>query len=285
MDNYNEVLKYIISNLNDMREEIDSTLSYMYKYRIPFQQADRGNSLESAILSAINDYEIDNDYEEDEILDEILSEKDLEDIFFDVVDNLDKQPILRKDKELLESLTRKYGKRYILRTLNESGDTERGQYMIGRLHRRSAQRSAEDDYYRRRNISKEYDNLFKHNKGNWEAYNKGYDDEGIDLPRLKRNAIRANYGTYKMKDMDKLGKQFISFIEKNDAILQLIVDYMSGNQNGKKYSSPLNEVIPEFEDAVLKYETTPDEKKAIERAFNEWWHYAEAELMPDYDEE
>ena len=85
--------------------------------------------------------------------------------------------MLRKDKALLESLTRKYGQKNILRILNESGDTERGQYMIGRLHRRSAQRSAEDDYYRRRNISKEYDNLFKHNKGNWEAYNKGYDSD------------------------------------------------------------------------------------------------------------
>lgn len=193
--------------------------------------------------------------------------------------------MLRKDKVLLESLAKKYGKRNILRTLNESGDTERGQYMIGRLHRRSAQRSAQDDYYRRRNISKEFDNLYKHNKGDWEAYDKGYDDEGIDTPTLKNRTIRNNHSIYKMKDMDKIGKKFISFIEKNDAILQLIVDYMSGNQNGKKYSSPLNEVIPEFEDAVLKYETTPDEKKAIERAFNEWWYYAEAELMPDYDEE
>lgn len=165
--------------------------------------------------------------------------------------------------------------------INESGDTERGQYMIGRLHRRSAQRSTTDDYYRRRNISKEFDNLFKHNKGNWEAYDKGYDDEGIDLPRLKRGAISANYGTYKMKDMDKIGKKFISFIEKNDAILQLIVDYMSGNQNGEKYSSPLPEVIPMFEDDVLGYECTTDEKKAIERAFNEWWNYAEAVLMPE----
>ena len=169
----------------------------------------------------------------------------------------------------------------VKRVINESGDTERGQYMIGRLHRRNAQRSTTDDYYRRRNISKEYDNLFKHNKGNWEAYDKGYDDEGIDLPTLKRGALRANYGTYKMKDMDKIGKKFISYIEKSDAILQLIVDYMSGNQNGEKYSSPLVEVIPMFEDDVLGYECTRDMKKAIERAFNEWWHYAEAELMPE----
>lgn len=121
MDNYNDVLKYIISNLNDMREEMDSTLSYMYKYRMPFQQADRGNKLESAILSAISDYEVDNDYEEDEILDRILSERDLEDIFFDVVDNLDKQPInenLDEEKvesiepELLSAILRRHGWSY-----------------------------------------------------------------------------------------------------------------------------------------------------------------------------
>ena len=85
--------------------------------------------------------------------------------------------------------------------------------------------------------------------------------------------------------MDKLGKQFINFIESDDAILSLIVDYMSGNQNGEKYSSPLPEVIPMFEEDVLGYECTPEMRKAIERSFNEWWNYAEAELMPDYDEE
>lgn len=165
--------------------------------------------------------------------------------------------------------------------INESGDTERGQYMIGRLHRRSAQRSTQDDYYRRRDISKEYDNLFKHNKGDWEAYDKGYDDEGIDLPTLKRGAIRANYGTYKMKDMDKIGKMFINFIEKSDAILQYIVECMGYNQKGEENCSPLPEVIPMFEEDVLGYECTPEEKKAIERAFNEWWNYAEAELIPE----
>lgn len=183
--------------------------------------------------------------------------------------------INNKKNKTMKEVSRKNKK------INESGDTERGQYMIGRLHRRSAQRSTQDEYYRRRHISDEFDNLYKHNKGNWEAYDKGYDDEGIDLPTLKRGAIRANYGTYKMKDMDKIGKMFINFIENNNAILQLIVDYMSGNQNGEKYSSPLGEIIPDFEDGVLGYECTPDEKKAIERAFNEWWHYAEAELMPE----
>ena len=88
--NYNAVLKYIIENLSDYREEIESTLSYIYKYHMSFQQADRGGKLEDTIMSAISDYEVDNDYEQDEILDQLLSEYDLEDIFFDAIDKMDK---------------------------------------------------------------------------------------------------------------------------------------------------------------------------------------------------
>ena len=88
--NYNDVLKYIIDNLSDYREEIESTLNYIYKYRLPFSQADRGGKLEDTIMSAISDYEVDNDYEHDEILDQLLDEYDLEDIFFDAIDKMDK---------------------------------------------------------------------------------------------------------------------------------------------------------------------------------------------------
>jgi hypothetical protein len=185
--------------------------------------------------------------------------------------------MLRKDKALLESLTKKYGKRNVLNTLNEYGNTERGQYMLGRLHRRNVEK---EDMFRGAD-----DAAFRHNKGNWEIFNKGYEDEGIDIPTLRNRTIRFNHDVYKMNDMDKLGKKFISFIESDESILQLIVDYKSGNQNGKKNSSPLPEIIPYFEDEVLGYECTPDMKKAIEIAFNEWWYYAEAQLMPDYDEE
>ena len=88
--NYNTVLKYIIENLSDYREEIESTLSYIYKYRMSFQQADRGGKLEDTIMAAISDYEVDNDYERDEILDQLLSEYDLEDLFFDAIDKMDR---------------------------------------------------------------------------------------------------------------------------------------------------------------------------------------------------
>lgn len=87
--NYDDVLKYIIESLSDYREEIESTLNYIYKYRISFNQADRNGKLEDVIVTAINDYEFDNDYEKDEILDQLLSEYDLEDIFFNAIDKMD----------------------------------------------------------------------------------------------------------------------------------------------------------------------------------------------------
>ena len=91
------MLKYIVENLQDLREDIDATLSYMYKYRMPFSQADRGDRISEAIYSAISDYEVDNDYETDEILDQLLADKDLDDIFWDATAKLD------------ESLVTKYG--------------------------------------------------------------------------------------------------------------------------------------------------------------------------------
>lgn len=87
--NYNDVLKYIIENLSNYREEIESALNYIYRYRLSFSQADRGGKLEDTIMAAISDYEIDNDYEKDEILDQLLEEYDLEDIFFDAIDKMD----------------------------------------------------------------------------------------------------------------------------------------------------------------------------------------------------
>lgn len=190
--------------------------------------------------------------------------------------------MLKKDKAILESLTRKYGKRNVVKNLNEAGDSLRGQYMLGRLERNRHDKDPHTSISAYRTARKYNDADEKM----WKAYVQGWDDEGIDLPTLKRRNTKYNYEFHKNEDMNKICKQFINYIEKNDEVLQLIVDYMSGNQNGEKYSSPLPEVIPMFEDDVLGYECTPDMRKAIERAFNEWWHYAEAELMPEeyYDD-
>ena len=82
--------------------------------------------------------------------------------------------------------------------------------------------------------------------------------------------------------MDDLGREFIDFIENHDGgvLLQTIVDYESGNQTGEP-QSPLDELIPYFEDEVLGYECTPKMKKAIKSAYNQWWCYAQDQLMSD----
>lgn len=179
----------------------------------------------------------------------------------------------KKIIRLTESQLKRVISESIKKMLNEIGDTNRGQYMLGRLHRRH---NTDADY-----LSGVDSQARKFNKGNWEVFDQGYNDEGISNALDKSNTIRRNYGVYKMNDMDKVGRKFIEFIEKNDLALQLIVDYMSGNQNGTKYSSPLPELIPQFEDEALGYECSNEMKKAIEKAFNEWWYYAESQLMPE----
>lgn len=99
----------------------------------------------------------------------------------------------------------------------------------------------------------------------------------------KGNAYRQtqfHYDAYKMNDMDNLCSKFIKFIEKYDGgvLLQTVVDYESGNQTGE-LSSPLDELIAEFEDNVLGYECTPEMREAIKNAYNRWWYYASDLLM------
>lgn len=187
----------------------------------------------------------------------------------EILKNMTEKNIIR----LTESQLKRVISESIKKMLNEIGDTNRGQYMLGRLHRRH---NTDADL-----LSGVDSQARKFNKGNWEVFDQGYNDEGISNALDKSNTIRRNYGVYKMNDMDKVGRKFIEFIEKNDLALQLIVDYMSGNQNGTKYSSPLPELIPQFEDDVLGYECSNEMKKAIEKAFNEWWYYAESQLMPE----
>lgn len=130
-----------------------------------------------------------------------------------------------------------------------------------------------------------------------EAFERGMDDQTAygtnrkdssrdmtwDTQNFRR--LKFNYGAHKMEDMDKLGRKFIDFIEKQDggALMQTVVDYESGNQTGRK-ESPLKELIPYFEEEVLGYDCTPEMVDAITKAYNQWWFYAEEQLMP-YDEE
>ncbi len=69
--------------------------------------------------------------------------------------------------------------------------------------------------------------------------------------------------------MNNIGNKFINFIEKHKGgiLQQTIVDYESGNETGKP-QSPLDEIVPYFEENVLGYECTPEMRKAIKNAYN-----------------
>ena len=86
--NYNDVLEYIVNAISDLEREINMALRDMNKYRCPLDQARCGDEIEDAITEAISDYEWDNDdqFEEGEVLNDILSEKDFEDVLFDALD-------------------------------------------------------------------------------------------------------------------------------------------------------------------------------------------------------
>ena len=94
--------------------------------------------------------------------------------------------------------------------------------------------------------------------------------------------MQFNYDAKKMSDMDNVGKKFINFIEKyhGGVLLQTIVDCESGNQTGTP-CSPLPTIIPEFEDAVIGHKCTPEMRQAIKAAYNQWWFYAQDQLMPN----
>lgn len=95
------------------------------------------------------------------------------------------------------------------------------------------------------------------------------------------------------EDIDKLGKEFIHFnekqqytslmfihfIEKHEGgkLLQMIVDYESGNETGEPIS-PVPMLISEFE-LCYNIKCTPEMKQAIRSAYNEWWYYAKPQLM------
>ena len=198
---------------------------------------------------------------------------------------------MKKLVRLTEGDLNKIVKESVKRVMNEAGNTKSGQYILGRLKNR--QSNGGGKFARGINYNDAGDYAYKANGNSYsDDYQQGYEDE----EKYGRNAdstwdgdkyrrMKFNYDTKQMEDMNNIGKKFIDFIEKYDggALMQTIVDYESGNQTGKK-ESPLKEIIPYFEEEVLGYDCTPDMIDAIKRAYNQWWFYAEDQLMP-YDED
>lgn len=196
---------------------------------------------------------------------------------------------MRKNKiRLTESQLHRIIKESVKSVLNEIGDTNRGQYMLGRLRNRQSNQGSK--FARNTHYNDAGDAAYKANGNDYSnAYKQGYDDES----KYGRNAdstwnrnnydrVKFNYEVKKQEDMNNIGTKFIDFIEHyaGGSLLQTIVDYESGNQTGTP-ESPLKELIPYFEDEVLGYEITPEMEKAITREYNQWWFYAQDMLMTD----
>jgi hypothetical protein len=164
----------------------------------------------------------------------------------------------------------------IKKSINEIGDTSRGQYMLGRT---AGRQSATGNRYPQE--ADPSDVAYQANgKKRSSAYGEGFNDESNNISRSRKD---FNYSAYKMSDMDNLGKKFINFIEQHDGgvLMQKVVDYESGNQTGEK-ESPVPYLIDEFEDEY-GIECTKEMRDALNKAYYHWWFYAEPELMADYD--
>lgn len=203
-----------------------------------------------------------------------------------IAGNINKNTNMKQTIKLRESELKRVIAESVKRVLKESGDTKRGSYLMGRAGKRNLIRGDISNFIDKRDKA-----------SNKDAFNQGMEDQtayGINLKDPSRDStwdmrnnrrLKFNYNTYKTEDMDELGRKFIDFIEKYDGgvLMDTVVDYESGNQTGKK-ESPLKEIIPYFEEEVLGYDCTPDMIDAIRRAYNQWWFYAEDQLMP-YDED
>lgn len=190
----------------------------------------------------------------------------------------------KKLVRLTESDLHRIIKESVNRVIKEEyGKSHRSQYMLGRLANRQSERgerpTANDRAYAMYN--NDYSNDYIQGFHDEEKYGRNSDST---WDGNKHRNIQFNYGTKKMQDMDELKGKFIDFIEKyrGGVLLQTIVDYESGNETGKP-QSPLGEIIPYFEEEVLGFECTPEMKNEIKHAYNEWWNYAQDQLM--YDEE
>ena len=181
-------------------------------------------------------------------------------------------------------------KESVNRIINEIGDTQRGQWMLGRLAKRQSDGGGK---FNRglSGINYASDRAYDANGGMYSKdYLEGYEDEGNNGRNAdstwdgnKYRRMQFNYDARKMSDMDRLGRKFVDFIEhyQGGALLQTIVDYETGNQTGEK-ESPLSELIPYFEEEVLGYECSPKMREALKKAYNQWWYYAEGVLLNDY---
>lgn len=106
--------------------------------------------------------------------------------------------------------------------------------------------------------------------------------------KVSENDIRKIIGKCLNEVVEEEGMDirslFVVYITHNDRLLQYIVDCETGNQNGTPFS-PVDDLISEFEEDELNGEKlTPEQRSEVEKAYNEFWHYAQGELTYGMDE-
>lgn len=164
-----------------------------------------------------------------------------------------------------------------LAQLNEVGNTETGQWLLGRLAARQARRGeplTASDYAIKNGP---YDNTHSVDfEDGW------YDEEGYSEmdPRDSARKKSEDYAYHKGNDMNRIAKSFIKYLEEYNggSNLQIVADYESGNETGFS-QSPLGVLIPKFEEDVLGYKCPKDLVKEIGRQYRRWWNYAQYDLL------
>lgn len=191
---------------------------------------------------------------------------------------------MKRRIRLTESDLHRIVKNAVKKVLRESGESKRGSYMMGRSAQRGLTRSGDVSNFINMRDNASDKGAFEHGMDDQTRYgiNRKDPSRNISQDFDNRRNLKRNYDVYKMEDMDNLGRKFIDFVEKEG--LETVYDYESGNQTGRK-ESPLKELIPYFEEEVLGYDCTPEMVDAITKAYNQWWYYAEDQLLGYEDEE
>jgi hypothetical protein len=174
----------------------------------------------------------------------------------------------------------------VKRALSEIGDTHRGQYTLGRV----MARDRKDPYEKSRYNDMVLDRVKSSDLSDDDSdFGNGFYDQrraeesGFDLgwkhktyPFHTINRIIKNSNGMRERDYDELRSKFIEWMENDNVALQQVVDYYQGNDDSGRMNT-----IYAFEDEVLGYDLSEDQRDEIKTELNSWWYYAESQFSDE----
>jgi hypothetical protein len=171
-------------------------------------------------------------------------------------------------------------------TLQEIGDTHRGQYALGRVMARDRKDPYETSRYnnmvldrvKRSDLSDDDSDFGKGFNDQRRAEEGSYDMGGKRklYPYDKMRPIVRNSLVMKDRDNDELRGKFINWMEGDSQALQQVVDYYQGNDSDGRMNT-----IFAFEDEVLGYDLSDEQRDEIKKELNSWWYYAEGQFTDE----